>query len=414
VSFSRLRAFAVVFASLSASAIFVAGCGGKSSGNTTAGDNLPAGSNVMPVTVDGSLCGGSAYANEPCGTVTVCQPGTSNCQTINNILIDTGSSGLRIFSSVLTVPLTPVGQEAECVGFGDGSSMWGQVEVADVKLASEPAVRVAIQVVNSTFSSPPAACTASQSTPETDPGTAGFNGILGVGLFDEDCGAGCTTNANNGIYYSCTGASCFKSVATTQVRNPVALLPSDNNGVVMQLPAVPDGGVASLNGALLLGIGTQSNNAPAGVQVYAADPSQGTFTTVFAAFSGTAIPGLIDSGSSQLFIPTIAALPDCNTAGGGSHGTSWAGLFCPSSEQSLSATNQGFTGGSAAVHFSVANAFTQLNSSSNVFSNVAGSSGTTPANATFDWGIPFFYGRTVYVGLENKSSPIASGVYWAY
>src|SRR5690349_13669116 len=38
--------------------------------------------NVMTVTVNGSLCGDSRYqyANEPCVSVTLCQPGTSNCQ----------------------------------------------------------------------------------------------------------------------------------------------------------------------------------------------------------------------------------------------------------------------------------------------------------------------------------------------
>ena len=39
-------------------------------------------------------------------TVTVCAPGsTSNCQTIDHIQVDTGSSGLRILSEVLTITL---------------------------------------------------------------------------------------------------------------------------------------------------------------------------------------------------------------------------------------------------------------------------------------------------------------------
>ena len=53
----------------------------------------------MTFSVDGSTCdmsNSSEYSNEPCATVTICQPGTGNCSTINNILIDTGSYGLRI------------------------------------------------------------------------------------------------------------------------------------------------------------------------------------------------------------------------------------------------------------------------------------------------------------------------------
>nr|WP_249193126.1 DUF3443 family protein [Burkholderia cenocepacia] len=32
-------------------------------------------------------------------SVTICMPGTSNCQTIDNVLVDTGSFGLRLFNS---------------------------------------------------------------------------------------------------------------------------------------------------------------------------------------------------------------------------------------------------------------------------------------------------------------------------
>src|ERR1700686_1097756 len=52
------------------------------------------------------------YINEPCVSVTICSPSGANCQTINNILLDTGSYGLRVFSSVmstaLSASLTPV------------------------------------------------------------------------------------------------------------------------------------------------------------------------------------------------------------------------------------------------------------------------------------------------------------------
>jgi hypothetical protein len=88
-------------------------CGGSSSSSNGSSDYTtytgPTGFNVMEVTVNGSLCDpNNQYFNEPCTSVTICTPGTRNCQTINNILLDTGSYGLRIFNSVITVPLTPL------------------------------------------------------------------------------------------------------------------------------------------------------------------------------------------------------------------------------------------------------------------------------------------------------------------
>lgn len=47
-------------------------------------------------------------------SVTVCVPGTSNCVTIDNVQVDTGSQGLRVLASQLpaslelpAVPATP-------------------------------------------------------------------------------------------------------------------------------------------------------------------------------------------------------------------------------------------------------------------------------------------------------------------
>ena len=109
----------------------------------------PTGDNIMQVTVNGSLCGDPLhqYANQPCVAVTICPAGGQHpelCQTITNLLLDTGSFGLRVFGSVLTphllAALNPVpetlGDLAECVQFGDGSSEWGPVMSADVKLAA--------------------------------------------------------------------------------------------------------------------------------------------------------------------------------------------------------------------------------------------------------------------------------------
>src|SRR3974390_2896956 len=48
------------------------------------------------------------YFNGPFTSVTICESGTSTCQTIHGVLVDTGSSGLRIFGTLNQLKLTPL------------------------------------------------------------------------------------------------------------------------------------------------------------------------------------------------------------------------------------------------------------------------------------------------------------------
>jgi Protein of unknown function (DUF3443) len=392
--------------------VLMTGCRGGGGGGSSAVPGptpivIP-GNNVLSITVNGSLCSPSTsvgYLNKPCVSVTICNPSTSTCQTIDDILLDTGSFGLRIFKSVLnsTISLTQVpsvsgGLLAECAHFGDGSSIWGPVQMANVILGEEPAVQVPIQVGDSTFAAIPAACAAGVLA---SPVLAGFNGILGVGVFIQDCGPDCTTNPNKGIYYTCTGSICNGTTVafTSQVQNPVALLPFDNNGVIVELPGV-SGGASSVIGSLVLGIGTGTNNIVAsGVTTYATDGIGEIITTINGISPYSAI---IDSGSNGYFFtpPSASQLPDC-----GSPNQSW---FCPSSTVTINATNAGTSGSpSSPVSFQIGNFTTLVNSNSNnkVFSNIGGGNGP----GKFDWGLPFYLGRNVYVGIEGKGGP-----YFAY
>jgi hypothetical protein len=377
---------------------------GGVSASTTLTVTGGAANNVIPITVNGSLCSANSYFNKPCVSVTVCTPGTSTCQTIDDILLDTGSYGLRIFKQALAVSLSQVtgasGSIAECVQFGDGSSMWGPVQTASVILANEPAVQVSIQVADSTFGTRSAGC----SNADPTPAAAGFNGILGVGLFTQDCGTACVSSANNGSYYACNGARCSGTTIplSSQVQNPAALLPRDNNGVIVQLPGVPLGGTSSVNGALILGIGTQSNNVPTSVTAYSASAMTGEFTTQF---SGRTYDSFIDSGSNGLFFtpPSASQLPNCSAPN-----TGW---FCPATTVSLSATNTGASGApSGVVSFHIGNLEDlTANSFIKVFAEVGGT-----FRSNFDWGLPFFFGRTVVIGYEGSASSLGNGPYWAY
>jgi hypothetical protein len=369
------------------------------------------GSNVVAIEVGTGLCGNAQVGNinTLCASVTVCTPGNdSHCQTIPDILVDTGSDGLRIFSSALTQNLcaslprvTDAGGNpiAECAQFGTGQD-WGPVVLADVQLGGETPVQIPIQVINQGFSYVPSVC----STGDISPQTSGFNGILGVGQFVQDCGAECVTDLNNfGMYWSCAGTSCVSTTMalSKQVSNPVAALAADNNGVLISLPTVPGGSAPSLSGSLILGIGTSGNNSMSGVTVYPANQN-GNFITVFN--SATYSQSFIDSGSNVYFFRGPASLPVCGA------NTISPGFFCPATTTPFSATNSGTTGTpSGAVSFNIGNAAALSPPATQFFAidSIGASAGASGFPDSFDWGLPFFYGRNVFVGIEPDP-------YWAY
>ena len=410
--------------------LLVPGCGGggggSSSSSSSGGGSSSQPTNVMLLTVNGSTCDSSlttatGYINDACVSITVCTPGASTCQTIKSILLDTGSYGLRIFKQALgNVSLSQVtsgsGSLAECVQYADGTSDWGPVQTASVILGSEPAVQVPIQVIDSTFSAIPSLCgPANGYTPDQSPSIDGFNGILGVGPFIYDCGNACVTSSAIGQYYSCSGSNCSATTVTlkNQVQDPVASLPTDNQGLIVELPGVSASGAASLTGSIVFGIGSQSNNSLSGVTAYALDQN-GNFITTFNNVSDSG--SFIDTGSNGLFFPSPfmavsgpykGLLPDCS-----GNNSAW---FCPPTTNSnpdgitpLAATIAGYSGSpTATVPFSIGNYNSITNSSNMVFGDVGGDS------PSFDWGLPFFFGRNVYIGFENKAS-LDTGQYFAY
>lgn len=374
-------------------AMGLAGClgGGGSGGSSSTVTPPTTGQNILPLIVD---AGPANTVNVPFVSVTICAPGTGNCQTIDHIIVDTGSSGLRIISSVLSPTLALTQQKAgngsplaECMQYADGYA-WGSVKAGDVKLDGQTINSLAIQVIDGNFAIIPSSCSSSGPAENTVQ-TFGGNGILGLSEFQQDCGPYCAQAANPGSYYACAGTSC-QPVAVSlaqQVQNPVGLLASDNNGVVIDIPTVAATGAATVSGSLILGIGTQSNNGLGSAVVYALDPNYGTFTTVFngQSYSGS----FIDSGSNGIFFPD-GATTVCSS-----------GFYCPSSTQQLTATNSGTNGSSGTVNFSVANADNLLNSNNTAFSNLAGPTFGSPS---FDWGLPFHFGRKVYTAIEGTST----------
>lgn len=374
----------------------------------------PGSSNSTTITVDGGPTGAGAI-NVPYVNVTVCRPGTSVCQTIDHVLLDTGSFGLRLLASSLdarqALPSVraPSGAEAgECGKFISGYT-WGTVRRADVKLADETAPAIPVQIIGdggANFAATPASCSSAGNNLGSL-AALGAKGILGVGLFEHDCGDACVRTAISGVYYACaaggTDATCAASAMplASQLRNPVAAFAVNNNGVLVTLPAVGAAGLTSVAGTLIFGVNTQANNAIGAETVFKTDGS-GDFSTTYK--GKTYVSSFLDSGSNGYFFNDSAI----RTCSGGD-------FYCPPAALALSATNSAADGSaSGVVNFTVVN-LVQL-ASTVTAAQVGGTltSTATSSNNYFDWGLPFFYGRRVFVVMEGASVNGQSGPLWAY
>jgi hypothetical protein len=363
--------------------------------------------NVQPVTVDP---GPASNVNLLFTTVTICTPGsTLNCKSIDHVLVDTGSTGLRILSSLISpTPLLQQQMDAggnpivECGQFADGYT-WGPVKVADVRISGELASSTPVQVIGDpAFSAVPASCS-SIGPAENTAQALGANGVLGVGVFQQDCGIACAQSAIRGIYFICplSGCQLAQVSLTQQLQNPVGMFSRDSNGVIIALPSVPAMGAAGVSGSLTFGIETQGNNVLGIAQIIQVDPNTGMFTTILNTL--TYSNSFIDSGSNALYFANTN-IPACGTN---------PAFDCPASTQTFSARNQGRGSTASIVNFNVANAETLFaaNPSFFAFGNLAG----TNSDATrFDWGLPFFFGRKVFVAIEGQSTPAGLGPYMAY
>jgi hypothetical protein len=401
---------------------FLAGCGSGGSSPTPAG--VPTGGggtgtgNTLPIAVDGGPVADTIYPDGAFTSVTLCNPGTTTCQTIGGILVDTGSFGLRILSSAITLTgletLTSGNSTLyNCINFADGSFLWGTAAVADVEMASEKASSATIQVIADPAGfTIPTECS-NGGFDEDDQSALGANGILGIGPEPVDCGEACdpsfvTVPPDPSPYYLCT-TSCTATLVSIsqQVVDPVVLFPVDNNGTIVELPAL-SGAAATATGSVIFGIGTESNNQiPSNAAIFTLD-DEDTFSVAFNGFtynSANGTPSFIDLGSNGLFFPDTS-IPTC---------TDVTSFYCPTSLLSLSAVNTGATTGTGTVDFSIDNAdnlFSTNGGTDAAFSTLGGPN----AGGGFDWGLPFFYGRNVFTSIDGQAVPSSAppAPWWAY
>lgn len=397
----------------------LSGCVGGN-GTTAAGTGAapPPVLNTVTLTVDAGPAGASGGINHGYVTVKVCQQGSSTCASIDHVLLDTASWGLRLVGSVLaanSVTLTAETDSSsrtieECATFIGGQT-WGPVALADVTLAGETANKLPVQVMDDAGASapPPASCGAN-GTLINSVSSFNANGVLGVGVFAQDCGAACVAAGTPlPIYYGCTAGSAGVCTAENvaldaQVTNPVAMFASDNNGVIVNLPNLQNAnGDVTVQGTLLFGLGTQADNAlPTKLTVLGTN-ANGDFTATYNGAT-TPLPSWVDSGADAYDFddPSIAACP----------GPEFIGYYCPATAPlPLFAVNTGAGSNSASstVQFALQDPRSFV-VGAKAFVDLGGGGGST----SFVWGMPYFFGRPVYVGLEGRTAAGFTGPYFGY
>jgi hypothetical protein len=394
---------------LSLCAGVMSGCGGGDSGRSSNNLSNSSGtvletvgpSNTVPVTVDAGPPNSKAL-NIPFVSVTVCRPGTSICQTVDHVMVDTGSYGLRLITPLnasLALPAVKSDSGAEiseCGQFVSGY-IWGAIVRADIKVGGELAPAQSIQAVGRNIDSvngAPSECSSIGNNIGTV-AALGANGIFGVGPFKEDCGQACVITAPSASYYTCSSGSCTATSMPLgkQLSNPIASFATNNNGLILSLPPVGVQGATDLSGTLIFGINTQTNNALSNVTVYPTD-SLGHLTTEY---QGTRFDSsFIDSGSNALYFsdPTISS---CSLS---------SGFYCPNRALSLNASIVASDGTiSPVIPFTVQNIDALR---ANIAAASVGGNSSNPE--VFDWGLPFFFGRKVYMGIADGTK----APYWAF
>ena len=105
-----------------------------------------------------------------------------------------------------------VGQTGLFEQFVDNSYAWGPVASVDLVLGGKTALNVPIQLIADPAAASPASACSVGGTQISTQTSLGAKGIIGLGMFLQDCGSNCVTNTRNGYYYTCTSAACSSAV----------------------------------------------------------------------------------------------------------------------------------------------------------------------------------------------------------
>lgn len=144
-------------------------------------------------------------------------------------------------------------------------------------------------------------------------------------------------------YYADIGpATPISMPLAHRVANPVALFPVDNNGLIVDMPAIAADGAPTATGTVTFGIGTQANNllAGAGATVLATD-RWGNFSGSVG--NGSMVQTFMDSGSNTLSFEDWSIVQD-------------SGFYVPASPLKRTVTLSGANGVNATTNIVIGNA----------------------------------------------------------
>ena len=251
-----------------------------------------------------------------------------------------------------------------------------------------------MQIINAIY---PGAANCS-SNPMATPSDLGFNGILGVSPFTQTSG-----------YYSCNSTSCtLINSPTITTQNPIRYLSHGyESGVTFKLPALGNNGATEAVGYAIFGVGSNSDNTPPtndNVNYY----QIATGTQQYMHMSSTlqsvsAIKyGFLDTGSNGIYFNDSSINFDSY------------GFYTPNSTINFIANNTNYPAGSPiSTSFNMANFDNLINNTNNsAFNNIGGLFGDN--NSYLDYGLPFFFGKTVYICFTGMTCNGTPGPYWAF
>lgn len=363
--------------------------------------------NQIPVTV--STGPQNNYLNGLFGSITLCNS-ANICTTVNNVIFDTGSVGVRIVKSALPSGFLTAdsdgngGTYSTCGVFASGYT-WGDVSSAIVKLGGlTSSQKIPIHIIGQSNYSVPSSCSSGNGNSINTVSSLGANGIVGIGLFKYDCGTTCV-NYKTTSYFSCKNNVCnsTKIPLTSQLLNPIAAMPAPyNNGNIISLPTIPSTGAKNVNGYIYLGIGNTTNNTFSAKSVINTDNNGYINITM----NGKSFPqSLIDSGTNIYGI-TDSSIPLCSQSG-------ITDYFCPSSTYTLSIILSNIEKNqNSIVKLTIDNAYNLFQTNNNAFYNIAYN--FSASSLSIDLGLTFFFGKNIATGIEGTSSNIGNGTYFAF
>ncbi|OIQ79524.1 hypothetical protein GALL_387300 [mine drainage metagenome] len=370
-------------------------------GLACADDVPPLADHIVPIEVRQFYAG---QVNTPFVDVTVCDAAQS-CRTVPNVIVDTGSTGLRLYRGALD------GLELEAVTTPDDRPLsdwskfgerylWGAIHRAHVRIGqvtTTQAIPIEIYDRPTPFERLPDAYMQGDSR-EWIIRTG--NGILGISTSPREAGSYCVERAAGGVQ----SAPQWEWVLVDegrQLANPIAYFPEPyNNGSVIQLPAVDARAVgAKVQGWLGLGLGTPTDAlfAP-GVRVLWSELDKDGYFPL--TIGERRLDVMLDSGTNLLALDLDHLDIPCRGAGDDRYD---APIATPI-ELTAKCGGRQFRL-EQPLYVGPADATLCGNLGYAVLPTMALASRWTNGRNTL--GIPFFYGRTVATGLRGTVNPFA-------